>query len=297
MPDVPPPRRGIHSRTDRRCVAPFVVAMLVVAVAAGADEFGLPPGPGEPRVVLTPWIGYGAAGMQEARVAMGLASRDLSGGVCTGLDAGFRPVPAAQVLVRAGYRSAGSVVAVTHRVRNDDFGGAGTLQTVEDARHKAAASVVPLEVGVRYVQTVQQAVEVSIAVFAGAGLGRLVFGYDDVTTESGTGLFAGSRTTRVHGTVPLSGVAPAAEGVFGVAWKVNDHLSLGLEGGYLYARVGRMTVARDVDLTGDRVADVEAGDPFEDADGKAIPVDFSGGSIAVRLSLAFGGGERPATIW
>lgn len=271
-----------------RLGAALLVLAAVPASAAGAREWdGNPPAVGEPRVVLTPWIGYGAAALHDVREAWGVTGPALTGGVVVGLDGGVRVSRALHGLVRTGYRSAGRAVRVSRAVSDFDFGPLGTLHTVEDERHTIAASAVPVLAGVRFVQTVQQIVTVSFGVFGGAGFGRLAFSYDDVTVDTGTGAFAGTTTSRIRGTIPLAGTGLAAEALFGVAWRFSDAVSAGLEGGYHSLRVGTMKVTRDVDLTGDGVADVEAGDRLEDANGDPLPADFSGATVAVRLTIAF----------
>ena len=261
---------------------------------AAADDF--PPitfdGPvtPAPRLVLTPWIGYGTAALTEFRDAMGVTGNALRGGVTVGLDGGWKPVPAVTALVRVGWMSAGESRTVAHEVTDVDYGALGTWHLVDDRRDRIAASAILVALGGRYDQVLQGVIEVSEGLLVGAGFGRLGFTSDDRHESSGTGIFASAPSSVTRGTIPLWGVGPLGEAEFGVAWRFGDHVTAGAAAGYRYLMIRKMMVSSAVDLTGDGIADSKAGTVLEDVAGSPIPLDFSGTTLVARVGLAFAGG-------
>jgi hypothetical protein len=216
------------------------------------------------------------------------AMTGLAGGGRIGVEAGAWISPAWRATLRAGYAFAGTATFDFRGTAFTDLGVFGTLRQTTDEHDTVSLSLVPVLVGGRFVQTVQQVVRVTLGLWGGWGFGRMTRFLDDTTTTAGTGLMAASSgTTRLSGRIPLSGSGPAAEALFGVAWLPTDEVEVGVEGGYHAAAVARMTTTREVDLTGDGKADTKAGVVETGADGKPLRFDYSGVTVTARLSVAF----------
>lgn len=276
-----------------RILAGMVVATAVVTAAMADDR----------SVVLTFFGGAGFTShadfhdlvkgdIEDAEKALAAGGAfEVDGGVESapiGLGGGLEIVKAYNNSMALGIRGGISIATVESHLNYGEF----DLVVPTDKNYSETVMTfgfvdVPLLAGARFSAPLNEHVAFRGGVFLGA---VLVSG--DLSSEESTytvnGLGQKGPTTVTTLDVPYSGAAPAGEVLLGASTRLSDALSLGIDVGYRFAKTG-LAASEDVDVNGDGQItpgmDIQEGDKYKDAKGKAV--EFDAGGVSAFINLTF----------
>lgn len=125
--------------------------------------------------------------------------------------------------------------------------------------------------GVKAKKTLVENLSVSYGAYVGYGIAAMKYCYTETYYSSS-----------VSETIDYTGGCAIVDLTAGFDYMLAENISIGAHCGYMIANVNEVTSQKN-----STVLAVKKGDTFKDSSGTAIPLDFSGLSIAGSLNIKF----------
>ena len=257
-----------------------LIGISVVALVAGISGAALSEEAASKKFTAGLYLGYGTVSMGDindsqdvqaafVRAAGGTADvTSMSGGLMVGVEGGMYVIPKVMAGMRIGYLSAGEAKIKCNFTQSAGF-GAWAVSTSTTSENTFSASVIPIQVGGRYVHDLNDKLAVSGGLFVGLGLASGT----GKSTSSSSSTIAGVTTSVASSTSEdFSGTGAAVDILGGIAYKINPMISAGLDLGY------RILSTSLEDSHGNKVVN---------AAGTEFGMDFSGLTVEAKVSANF----------
>jgi hypothetical protein len=205
--------------------------------------------------VVDIWAGYTTLSLNNANI------NSISGGYVVGVDLGLTLIKDLPLSLGLRFELIGS----------GQGNYTGELGNLVSASYTIKDTLIPVMAGASYSFAIPESpVEISADVFAGYSFAKATI-TDNLTPGFEDQAFSGSCFTLDIGTT--------------ISYQISEPVSAGLTLGYRLANVASMSADKNVDLN--FVTHMNKGDLLKDSGGSAVPFNFSGFNIGLKVDMKY----------